>query len=818
MKTYTMKGDAEHPGLIPLAMRHVFAAVLHRLSERWLLRVSYLEIYNERVRDLLHPGVDDLKVHVSRERGVHVEPREEVVRSVEEVLALLEEGERHRHYGQTLMNDFSSRSHTIFRLVIENKPQPRTASPEPPPPSASASASSTSFVSPAVRRKEKVRVSVLNFVDLAGSERQAQTQAQGSRLREALFINKSLLNLGIVIAKLGEGRGGHGEVPYRDSKLTHILSSSLGGNSRVVIVCAISAAVVNSEHSVNTLRFGGRCARVRQCATVNEVSGDEAEINRYEGKIRQLQNRLSVLPAHSSLVQPVIGGEHREVEEAKEDVRQERRLLAEDRLKVEEERLRLEQQIASFKDLIMTATHSGLAPASHSSTAQRRRRATFGDGRSSGEWGKAADAAEGVGERAVAAGLSEAQDEFFRGEQRERKVASLEQKVERLEDLLKELSQENSALMKDNEDMESDVESLTARMEELVADRQRSLALLTVEQTRRRRWEDGEGVDSLTNEELAAMKARLDDVRRRVERQILWREFCKARGDASADEAPRLERERALAEEVAALRERAAKDDERREKDEREHQASVEQLTATNRRLQEDAEQHARLVEEAHRALQGLTERTAQLDGERAQWESRCGELEGECRRVREENAEYSRRLLDVMRPPVIAPTQPGRLVRDASSHDGFSLLPSVTYASYVPPSPNDQPAQSPVLAASPSPASTPMMSAHVPTSSLPVSSLPALSLDELMGQQSAGQSTHGTAWAAPSHSSPQPLHDITTHAMNAAYSTPARAETPTFSRPPSPSLHSAGKSANKPTTNAGSAGKRPAAPQARRK
>lgn len=211
-------------------------------------------------------------------------------------------------------------------------------------------------------------MSVLNFVDLAGSERQSQTGAEGSRLKEGTFINKSLLNLGIVIAKLSEqshkpsgvaaggGGGSDGMVPFRDSKLTHILSSSLGGNSRVCVVCCVSAAVVNCEHSVSTLRFGSRCARVRQTVKVNEVSGDAAEINRYEGKIKQLQNRLSVLPAHSqhSVTASAASAAEaakarreaeREDREEKEAMWEQRRLLAEDRMKIEEERVRLEEQI-----------------------------------------------------------------------------------------------------------------------------------------------------------------------------------------------------------------------------------------------------------------------------------------------------------------------------------------------------------------------------------------------------------------------------------------------------------------------------------------
>ena len=132
-KTHTMKGDPSQPGLLSLAMQHVFAAIERRMCDKWLLRVSYIEIYNERIRDLLEPSNDNLAIHVTKDKGAHVAPREEVVRSVDECVALLEEGEKHRHYGCTQMNDFSSRSHTIFRLVIENKPQPAHNLPRPRP-------------------------------------------------------------------------------------------------------------------------------------------------------------------------------------------------------------------------------------------------------------------------------------------------------------------------------------------------------------------------------------------------------------------------------------------------------------------------------------------------------------------------------------------------------------------------------------------------------------------------------------------------------------------------------------------------------------
>ena len=812
-KTFTMKGDAEYPGLIPLSMQHVFGSILQRIGEKWLLRVSYLEIYQERIRDLLHPSSDDLKVHVSRDRGVHVEPREVVVRSVDEVLAALDDGERQRHYGHTLMNDFSSRSHTIFRLIIENKPQPPSPSPTTPTPNPTPTPTppSTSYTPPPSRRKEKVRVSMLNFVDLAGSERQSQTQAAGHRLREALFINKSLLNLGLVISKLGEGGKGGGEVPYRDSKLTHILSGSLGGNSRVVLVCNVSVGVVNSEHSVSTLRFGQRCARVRQSVKVNEVSGDEAEINRYEGKIRQLQSRLSVLPSPS----PPPLAPHTHPDESKEAVWEERRLLAEDRLKVEEERLRLEQQIEQFKQLITWSnTSAATAPPVQGLAAMRKRRATFGDGRVSGEWGKGGGGGEAVDAAGVAAPtLSVEQDEYFRGEQRERRVASLEAKVERLERLLGELGVENEALMREVEEMEGEGEAMAGRLEEVVREREEerrgreeAVRRAEVEGQGRRRWQEGEGVEGLEDEELADMRRGVEVVRAKVERQLLWREWCRERGGERED-AGRMERERLLREEVAALKQMAAREEEERQKDEGVMQAATEEAQTQRQRLVEEGEAQRRRVEELERAVQGLQERAAGLEREKAEWEGRAQAVEVECRRVKDENADYSRRLLDVIRPP---PPPAARVAREVSGSDASSLPSSVSYHhhSYAPPSPVVQPQQGAAVA---------MMSAHLPSSMQPTPP-PSLSLDDLMSHAPSPSSSFTPSSFSAPH--PLPLHDVTAYAVNGVQSSPARAEATAFARPPSPFLLSAGKSSVRAAaTNFGSAGKRPlAASQGKRK
>jgi centromeric protein E len=163
--------------------------------------------------------------------------------------------------------------------VIESKLNSSTAVPAP--------AAASSKKKPVA---DKVLVSTLNFVDLAGSERLAQTNAVGKSAHEGRMINKSLLFLGIVIAKLSEGEK---HVPFRDSKLTRILQSSLGGNSRTAVIVCCSPALSNTEHTVSTLRFGTRAVKIRNKAVINEVEGDQALIHRHHTQMEQLRYRLS---------------------------------------------------------------------------------------------------------------------------------------------------------------------------------------------------------------------------------------------------------------------------------------------------------------------------------------------------------------------------------------------------------------------------------------------------------------------------------------------------------------------------------------------
>ncbi|RDX81147.1 Kinesin-like protein KIN-7O, partial [Mucuna pruriens] len=299
-KTYTMRGSKAEPGVIPLAVHDLFQIIQQDVDREFLLRMSYMEIYNEEINDLLAPEHRKLQIHENLERGIYVAGlREEIVASPEQVLDFMEHilcypyqltnfflmffafVSAHRHIGETNMNLYSSRSHTIFRMIIESRDRSEDEE------------SGNSC--------DAVRVSVLNLVDLAGSERAAKTGAEGVRLKEGSHINKSLMTLGTVIKKLSEGaesQGGH--VPYRDSKLTRILQPSLGGNAKTAIICNITLAQIHTDETKSSLQFASRALRVTNCAQVNEILTDAALLKRQKKEIEDLRSKLMVdLGSHS---------------------------------------------------------------------------------------------------------------------------------------------------------------------------------------------------------------------------------------------------------------------------------------------------------------------------------------------------------------------------------------------------------------------------------------------------------------------------------------------------------------------------------------
>uniref|UniRef100_A0A8C3WHZ5 Centromere-associated protein E n=1 Tax=Catagonus wagneri TaxID=51154 RepID=A0A8C3WHZ5_9CETA len=268
-KTYTMMGSQDYLGVIPRAIHDIFQKIKKFPDREFLLRVSYMEIYNETITDLLC-DTQKMKPLIIREdfnRNVYVaDLTEEVVYTSEMALKWVTKGEKSRHYGITKMNQRSSRSHTIFRMILESREKGEPSNCE-----------------------GSVKVSQLNLVDLAGSERAAQTGAEGLRLKEGCNINRSLFILGQVIKKLSDGQVG-GFINYRDSKLTRILQNSLGGNAKTRIICTVTP--VSFDETLTTLQFASTAKYMKNTPYVNEVSSDEALLKRYRKEIMDLKKQL----------------------------------------------------------------------------------------------------------------------------------------------------------------------------------------------------------------------------------------------------------------------------------------------------------------------------------------------------------------------------------------------------------------------------------------------------------------------------------------------------------------------------------------------
>nr|XP_047922404.1 centromere-associated protein E isoform X1 [Anser cygnoides] len=269
-KTYTMMGNEDSVGIIPNAIQHVFKIICEIPDREFLLRVSYMEIYNETITDLLCDirKKKPLGIREDVNRNTYVEDLiEEVVVSPQQVMEWIRKGEKNRHYGETKMNEHSSRSHTIFRMIIESRERSDLAN---------------------ANCDGAVMVSHLNLVDLAGSERASQTGSEGLRLKEGCNINRSLFILGQVIKKLCDDPSGF--INYRDSKLTRILQNSLGGNAKTVIICTITP--VSFDETLSTLQFANTAKRMKNTPKVNEVLDDDALLKRCRKEILDLKKQL----------------------------------------------------------------------------------------------------------------------------------------------------------------------------------------------------------------------------------------------------------------------------------------------------------------------------------------------------------------------------------------------------------------------------------------------------------------------------------------------------------------------------------------------
>ena len=258
-KSYSMVGYGANKGIIPISCDEIFKRIGENTEKdkTYEVQVSMLEIYNEKVQDLLiRPDKrpqGGLKIRESKVLGIFVEGLTKYpVTSYEEISKKMDEGYNNRTIGSTLMNATSSRAHTIVTIEFRQI---------------------TMF---AKRKSEKL--SMINLVDLAGSERSGATGATGDRLKEGCNINKSLLILGNVINCLADkaiGKNKNMLPPYRDSALTRILQNALGGNSKTVMICALSPATINYEETLSTLRYADRAKKIQNKAVINESEHDK---------------------------------------------------------------------------------------------------------------------------------------------------------------------------------------------------------------------------------------------------------------------------------------------------------------------------------------------------------------------------------------------------------------------------------------------------------------------------------------------------------------------------------------------------------------
>ncbi|PCH38072.1 kinesin heavy chain [Wolfiporia cocos MD-104 SS10] len=244
-KTFTMMGaDIDSPdlkGLIPRITEQIFQSIVESETHlEYMVKVSYMEIYLERIRDLLAPQNDNLQVHEEKSKGVYVKNLSDYyVSSAREVYEIMRQGGNARVVSSTNMNAESSRSHSIFLITIQQRNVETGAQ----------------------------KSGNLYLVDLAGSEKVGKTGASGQTLEEAKKINKSLSALGMVINALTDSKAKH--IPYRDSKLTRILQESLGGNSRTTLIINCSPSSYNEAETLSTLRFGIRAKSIKNTARVN---------------------------------------------------------------------------------------------------------------------------------------------------------------------------------------------------------------------------------------------------------------------------------------------------------------------------------------------------------------------------------------------------------------------------------------------------------------------------------------------------------------------------------------------------------------------
>ncbi|PVI02611.1 kinesin-domain-containing protein [Periconia macrospinosa] len=379
-KTFSMQGTATNPGVIPLAITDIFSYIRETPHREFLLRVSYLEIYNEKIHDLLAGPIagangqaapqEEIKLREDSKRGVYATPlKEEIVQSPTQLLRVIARGDNARRVSATQFNARSSRSHAVVQIVVESRER------------VSGNANSKrAAITPG-----GVRVSTLSLIDLAGSEKAAESK---ERRTEGSHINKSLLTLGTVIARLSSDKekstsdkdkgSKEKHLPYRDSKLTRLLQPALSGNSLVSILCTIqigatgSPAAVNTHtgETLNTLKFASRAKNniVSHAKKADESmgaggdAGSRALLDRYRLEIQELRKQLDDQNKSKEKPDAQIAREEIERDEEEEKAREveEKQRHEEQMLEMQLARTALKERIEHLNRLILSSKSLGV--------------------------------------------------------------------------------------------------------------------------------------------------------------------------------------------------------------------------------------------------------------------------------------------------------------------------------------------------------------------------------------------------------------------------------------------------------------------------
>ena len=270
-KTYTMLGNDDNPGIIFLTLRELFRSILLYQNRNYIIKLWYIEIYNENIRDLLANNNENLELREDPNKGIIINNVTEIItNSSEDILNLLKMGNKNRTTEETNANEASSRSHAILNIMVSYKEKD-------------------------LNENKEIKYAKLNLIDLAGSERASVTKNKGMRLIEGANINKSLLTLGNCINALSEKseKGSKIYIPYRDSKLTRLLKDSLGGNSRTIMIANISPFIYNFDDTYNTLKYAERAKCIKTKVKLNII--EKNQVDNYLDTIKNLQNKIIFL-------------------------------------------------------------------------------------------------------------------------------------------------------------------------------------------------------------------------------------------------------------------------------------------------------------------------------------------------------------------------------------------------------------------------------------------------------------------------------------------------------------------------------------------